>query len=334
MSTSILQFAQCSSNATCLHGGSCSDQGKCLCTPEWRNDYVSFLHQENCSLPATYLVNFFITYTVLTFVCVLVLIVIAREAKGTIKYLRNFFLVWLMFDWSVVLTVYLEDGFYTATCVINMLFIIFAMAGPVYSLFDIIRIYFELTPGIDGPRVEWRFKAVYWAWSILMTCPPFLAAAVFARSGNEPLYNACMVAWMMQFGVGLLVYIVAYMVFFIRFRNMIKAMLGKNENATDKDRDNKNREQVLDRVNTLMAILLFSTPLGFVYVGVAATLLAGYNVPFFWAFWTFLITQPVQLFGLLVKMVRDDKTRRVQNENNLVTGNSLGDTVARSNLKS
>jgi hypothetical protein len=153
-----------------------------------------------------------------------------------------------------------------------------------------------------------------------MTCPPFLAAAVFARSGNEPLYNACMVAWMMQFGVGLLVYIVAYMVFFTRFRNMIKAILGKNENTVNQDRDNKNRQLVLDRVNTLMAILLFSTPLGFVYVGVAATLLAGFNVPFLWAFWTFVLTQPVQLFGLLVKMVRDDKKKRFQNENNVVAG--------------
>jgi hypothetical protein len=114
---------------------------QCSCPPGWKNDYVGYAHSDNCTLPDTFLLYFFIVYSVLTLVALVVSYGLARKAEKSLRMFRDFFLSWLFLDWSAVLAVFLEDGFYEGSAVVTVVFTWLGTIGPAYIMFKMLNPY-------------------------------------------------------------------------------------------------------------------------------------------------------------------------------------------------
>jgi hypothetical protein len=282
-------------------------------------------------LPTDFYLSLFVITTVLTLATCLWMLYAAREARGTLRHLRNFYVVWVLQAWLVVLAVYLQEGFFEGAAICTMLSIWGGIFGLVAVCFELFRVMFTIAPDFPAKIFEVRFKFAVAVWILGVCSPLFICGAVFARDPTHERFNYVMGAHLVQYGTFMASFVLIMVSFLNRFMKAVLDVDKKSQSITKRgskeDQNNSGltpAEGAMARVNAVVT-MLNSSILGGVMiaaVGIAFFATDG-QIPYLWIFYVLVVTAPLQGFPQALTGMKDAVKKGLDISNMNSTGEAV-----------
>jgi hypothetical protein len=271
---------------------------------------------ENCSLPTDFYLGLFVAVTVLTVIFNVWILYAARGARGSLRQLRNYWVMISSAYWLGVLALFLEQGFFAGAAIAYMFAMWLTNVGLVWVCFEIFRNLFDIAPNFPAKKFEVRFKSAAVVWVFGICSPLLICAAIFVRDPTHERYNYIMGVFFTQIGVGATLNCSILASFFNRFIEEVLQIdkLKPSQGTTDETIATK---AAMARLKAVATVLKYSGlgSLLFAAFGIAFFATNG-NVPYMWIFYAMVITTPLQSFPIMLKGVRTAIKKQDQIEDN------------------
>jgi hypothetical protein len=321
------------------------------CPIGWVHDYVGFAHQENCSLPDTFILIFFITYTVACFISISVTLYVGRGSKRLVSSFKHFFIGWTFITWVVTLCVYLEDGYKASAGVFSILQLVFTVNFGVYLCFGLTSAYFYLNKSFPARRFKQAVITLTCVWCFVFVLPIKSIAASYAYDRQDMnTYNHIIAGWFIGNGIFFLLFCtICYIMFSRLFQSIIDlekdlegilsqpgqnatSVVAQNPTSTRGKLSESRMKEALERIQGLKNLMLMCLPQGFALFGIGlALLLTNNQVPYLWISFLIFTSSPVQSITNVLKIVGEG-SKKTSSKNNIITSKNSKDGEASSQV--